>query len=196
MPKRDLLLSLAAGFITGIFLIPTLINTQILASISYFLLLPSIALPIAYAVGILIANFLSKKIAILFQLAKFALVGVLNTAIDFGILNFLIATTSVTSGLGIILINSTSFSTALVNSYFWNKEWVFAEKKGGNFLTFLAVTIIGLSINTGVVYILTTYVSPVIVTTDTLWANLAKVMATFLSLAWNFLGYRLIVFKK
>ena len=196
MKKRDLLLSLAATFLTALFLLPTLINTNLFFKIPQPLLLLFIALPILTLVGIQIAWFLGKKIKLLWQLVKFAQVGVLNTAIDFGILNFFIAITGVASGVGIILINATSFSTALVNSFFWNKEWVFGQTKKSNFLTFAAVTLIGLSINTGVVYILTTYVPPVLVTSASLWANLAKLAATVLSLIWNFMGYKLIVFKR
>ena len=196
MQRRDLFLSLAAAFLIGLYLLPTLINTNLIFKTPQPLLLLFVALPILTLIAILIAWYIAKKIKLLWQLAKFALVGVLNTAIDFGILNFFIFITQVTGGAGIILINATSFSCALVNSYFWNRDWVFGQTKKSNFLTFAVVTLIGLSINTGVVYILTTYVQPILVTSPTLWANLAKVLATILSLIWNFTGYKLIVFKK
>ena len=196
MQRRDLLLSLAAAFLIALYLLPTLINTNLIFKIPQPLLLLFVALPILTLIAIYIAWYIAKKIKLLWQLFKFSLVGVLNTAIDFGILNFFIFITQVTSGAGIILINATSFSTALVNSYFWNRDWVFGQTKKSNFLTFMLVTLIGLSINTGVVYILTTYIQPILVTSPTLWANLAKVAATLLSLIWNFTGYKLVVFKK
>ena len=196
MQRRDLLLSLAAAFLIALYLLPTLSNTNLIFKIPQPLLLLFVALPILTPIAIFIAWYIAKKNKLLWQLAKFALVGVLNTAIDFGILNFFIGMTGVASGAGIILINTTSFSTALVNSYFWNRDWVFGQTKKSNFLTFMLVTLIGLSINTGVVYILTTYIQPILVTSPTLWANLAKVAATVLSLIWNFTGYKLIVFKK
>ena len=196
MQRRDLLLSLAAAFLIALYLLPTLINTNLIFKIPQPLLLLFVALQILTPIAIFIAWYIAKKNKLLWQLAKFALVGVLNTAIDFGILNFFIGMTGVASGAGIILINTTSFSTALVNSYFWNRDWVFGQTKKSNFLTFMLVTLIGLSINTGVVYILTTYIQPILVTSPTLWANLAKVAATVLSLIWNFTGYKLIVFKK
>src|SRR3989338_9197973 len=196
MQRRDLLLSLAAAFLIALYLLPTFINTNLIFKIPQPLLLLFVALPILTPIAIFIAWYIAKKNKLLWQLAKFALVGVLNTAIDFGILNFFIGMTGVASGAGIILINTTSFSTALVNSYFWNRDWVFDQTKKSKFLTFAVVTLIGLSINTGVVYILTTYIQPILVTSPTLWANLAKVAATVLSLIWNFTGYKLIVFKK
>ena len=196
MRWRDLFFSLAVAFLIALFLLPTLINTGLYSRLPASPILLFALLPFATTVGMLLASFLSQKIAILWQIAKFGLVGILNTAIDFGILNLLIATTGVTSGVGIILINATSFSTAVVNSYFWNKDWVFTGGKKANFITFLVVTLVGLSINTAIVYILTTFVSPVLVGSDRLWANFAKVLATVLSLIWNFSGYKLIVFKK
>lgn len=196
MEKRDLLFSLAAAFLIALFLLPTLINTQLYNKLPISPILLFGSLPFVIVGGMFVAAFLSQWIAVLWQLAKFALVGVLNTAIDFGILNLLIAMTGATSGIGIIFVNATSFSTALVNSYFWNKEWVFGQGKKSSFLVFWVVTMIGLSINTGTVYILTTFVSPILVDSPTLWANFAKVLATVLSLVWNYSGYKLIVFKK
>lgn len=196
MIKRDFLISLAAAFLTSGFLIPTLVNTNTFQQLPSPLILLFVAFPIVSLTGMFVASLIAQKISLFWQLAKFAQVGFLNTAIDFGILNFLIAITQVTSGTGIILINATSFSTALLNSFFWNRDWVFGQTKRSNFATFAIVTLIGLSINTGVVYGLTTYISPVLVTTPELWANSAKVIATFLSLTWNFAGYKLVVFKR
>lgn len=195
MGIKDLVLSFTAGLGTAIFLIPTLLVTNVGDKIPFFPL-SLLALPFITVCGMFVANLIGKSLPIVWQLAKFALVGVLNTAIDFGALNFLIARTGVVDGPLIILLNATSFSIAVLNSFYWNREWVFGAGKKSNFVTFFAVTLIGLAINTGVVFALTTFVSPVLVNSDTLWANFAKVLATGLSLVWNFMGYRLIVFKK
>lgn len=193
---KDLLLSLAAAYLTAIFLLPTLINTNVFKKIPFPYVFLFIAFPAVVLTGMLVAKLLGKKIAVFWQLAKFGLVGVLNTAIDFGILNFLISVTQVASGPFIIAMNATSFSAAVVNSYFWNKEWVFSGSKKSSFLVFAVVSVIGIAINSGVVFGLTTFAKPVFVSSPTLWANLAKVLATGLSLVWNFLGYKLVVFKK
>ena len=196
MAWRDFYFSLAAAFLTALFLLPTLINTGIYNRLPASPIVLFTLFPIVTIAGMLVASFLGRMISIFWQFAKFGLVGVLNTAIDFGILNLLIAISGVTSGIGIILINATSFSAAVLNSYFWNKDWVFSGGKKANFASFLGVTLIGLSINSLVVYALTTYVSPILVDSDKLWANFAKVLATALSLIWNFMGYKLVVFKR
>ncbi len=195
MPKSDLIQTVIVSLAIVLFLLPTLFLTGFYYKIPFVPISLLIVIPILAVVGMTVANLLGKKITILWQFAKFALVGVLNTAIDFGVLNSLIIVTKIAGGAGIIPLNVISFSTATANSYYWNKKWVFGVNKS-SFVVFLAVTLIGLGINTGVVYALTTFVSPVFVTSSVLWANFAKVLATILSLIWNFVGYRLVVFKK
>ncbi len=196
MKSRDFSFALAAAIITAVFLQPTLSATKITDGLPVPLTVVLIGFVIISIIGMYIVTLISKKLAILWQIAKFGQIGVLNTAVDFGILNILISYTQITSGVGIIFINVSSFLIALVNSYFWNKNWVFSGTKKSNFITFATVTLIGLSANTGIVYVLTTYVTPVVVDSETLWANFAKLLATVVSLIWNFTGYKLIVFKK
>lgn len=196
MTKKELFLSLAAAVLAAIFLVPTLINTGYYYKIPYVNLILFIVLPILAVVSMSIANFIGKRILLIWQFAKFSLVGVLNTSIDFGILNFLISQTNFTEGGGIGLINVPSFSAAIINSYFWNRRWVFEDAKQGNFLTFAVITIIGLLINTSVLVVITTFIPPIFVSSPTLWANTAKVLATGISLVWNFAGYKIIVFRR
>ena len=198
MKKVDLGYSFAISLLVGLFLLPILVSTDLYSKLPTPLVFIGLfgILPVVTLVGISIAWFIGKKIAILWQFSKFALVGVLNTAIDFGILNLLILLTGITSGLGIIPLNAVSFTTAVINSFFWNKKWVFQSRKDANFLTFFAITLIGLSINSGIVYMITTFVPPVFISSNTIWVNIAKVLATGVSLVWNFTGYKLIVFKK
>lgn len=196
MATADLALTLVVVYLIGIFLIPTLINTGYFAQIPSPYLVIFIILPILALLGMTFAYFVGKKIKILWQVAKFGIVGVLNTSIDFGILNLLILLTDFTRGAGIGLINVPSFSLAILNSYFWNRKWVFKDSHKGNFFIFVAVTVIGLLINTSVVVVITTFIPPIIVGSPTIWANVAKVFATGFSMVWNFTGYKLIVFKK
>ena len=143
-------------------------------------------------------NKINKKLIV--QFSKFIVIGVLNTGIDFAILNLLMWQTGIYSGRYIILLNAISFSVAVINSYFWNKFWIFRAKEttqtGKEFFQFIAITLIGMAINTAIVYSVTTLISPMFGLSEGLWANLAKVAATGISLIWNFTGYKLLVFKK
>jgi len=196
MQRKDFVLSLSASILIGAFLIPTLINTGSFNKIPSPYIVLFVVLPVLALVGMFVAKQISKKLAVIWQVAKFGLVGVLNTSIDFGILNFLIFLTNYTAGTGIGIINIPSFAAAILNSYFWNRKWVFEKSTQGNFLVFVAITVIGLLINTSVVVGITTFIPPLFGLNPTLWANVAKVFATGFSMVWNFTGYKLIVFKK
>ncbi|MEA2113326.1 MAG: GtrA family protein [Patescibacteria group bacterium] len=143
-------------------------------------------------------NKINKKLII--QFSKFVVIGFLNTGIDFAVLNLLMWQTGIYSGKYIILLNAISFSVAVINSYFWNKFWIFRAKEsaqtGKEFAQFITITLIGMVINTAIVYSITTLISPMFGLSAEVWANLAKVAATGVSLIWNFTGYKLIVFKK
>lgn len=134
------------------------------------------------------------------QLLRFAIIGGINTLVDFAILNALSWVTGIYSGDGIIILNIISFTVAVVNSYFLNKRWAFQDPSGGagsrKFTLFLAVSVIGAMINTATVRIITTNVDPVLGLAPELWLNAAKAAATGLSLIWNFVGYKFWVFRK
>ncbi len=140
------------------------------------------------------------NLGIVGQLVKFGFVGFLNTAVDFGVLNVLTRLFGIYAGGGVFFLNLVSFSAAVTNSYFWNKYWTFKAGKEGQsavqFAEFLIVSIIGALINSGILFILTTYISSPAGLSPTLWLNVAKLSATAVSMAWNFVGYKFIVFKK
>jgi putative flippase GtrA len=141
---------------------------------------------------------LEKYNQLFHQLLKFVVVGVINTAIDFAVLNILSAITGIYSGAGIIWINSLAFAVAVINSYFMNKYWTFATKGSvgaGEASSFLLVSLVGLSINSGLVFGITTHIRPILGLSAALWENIAKLFATGASMVWNFIGYKLFVFK-
>lgn len=147
--------------------------------------------------GIWIAGLLGKKFSFFIQFAKFAVVGVLNTAIDFGTLNIISIITGVTGGLIVGGVNVPGVALALTNAYFWNKYWVFGHRDNKGMLhdlpTFLLVSGIGVIGNSSIVILATSY--PVTFVNATIWLNFAKLAATIFSLVWNFLGYKFIVFR-
>ena len=68
--------------------------------------------------------------------------------------------------------------------------------EGQKIAVFTAVSIGGAVINAVIVGTMTAYIDPLLGFSPELWANVAKVLATGLSLIWNFIGYKLFVFKK
>jgi len=202
--KRNLIYSLILGEASSWFLIFVIKNPYV-AEFKKLVFLEDVVwwlpviFPIIFLAGILLAEILAKTIKIIYQIVRFAEVGVLNTFIDFGILNLLIWLTGITGGLAIAPLNAISFLVACTNSYFWNKFWTF-EKEGTvtrkEFTQFLVISGIGIGINTGIVVAGTSLISPLLGFSPGAWANLIKVLATAVSMIWNFLGYKFIVFKK
>ena len=125
------------------------------------------------------------------QVLRFLVVGVLNTAIDVALL-FLLTYL----GVELWLANIFSTSVALLFSFVVNRSFTF--KSTGNILRqivpFLAVTLIGLWILQPLVLLGVTGLL------NGLWGEyvglfVAKMLATVVSMTWNYLLYNRLVFK-
>ena len=69
---------------------------------------------------------------------------------------------------------------------------------GHQFAIFMIVSIVGLVINSGIVALASVALAPSLsglINADTI-KNVAKILATGVSLIWNFLGYKLLVFRR
>ncbi len=134
------------------------------------------------------------------QLGKFVLVGVLNTFVDWGVLTLFLNFTHFTSGIGYSFLKGISFIVANINSYFWNKFWTFkateVKQNPTEFLQFLFVSIGGFIINVGVATSFVQLFKRPINITPEIWAVIGAAIATLFSVAWNFAGYKIFVFKK
>ncbi|MBI2056136.1 MAG: GtrA family protein [Candidatus Sungbacteria bacterium] len=198
LTKLDYAIGGFAGFFTGIFLIPMLYNLGVREP--FVLMALPLAAALLFAFGVWLGKFLSRWVPLMGQLAKFAAVGFLNTALDFGILNLLSAATGVTAGVVVGGVNIPGFSVAVFNSFFWNKLWVFRGRQHSallqDFPQFFAVTFIGLLINSGIIVAVTTFVEPAFGLSDQAWLNTAKAGATIVSFIWNFIGYKFFVFRR
>ena len=201
--KKDLFIAGAIGLLCALLILPIAENLAIDISYAYALL---ILLPFFSALGMWTASWLAQKLKFIYQVAKFILVGLLNTFVDWGILNLLMFLTSTVSGPLFPVFKGMSFLVATSNSYAWNKFWTFkkptenkevAEKKaaGKEFLQFFIVSIIGFTLNVGVATIVVNVMGAPIGISEQLWANIGALGGTLAGLTWNFLGYKLIVFK-
>lgn len=193
--SKDYRFGALSGFLTGICLIPTVIN------IGYREPAILTFLPIVTAVGITfgiwLGKFLSPYLAVMYQVAKFAAVGILNTAINFAVINIFSLMSGVTAGLSVGEYNIPATAVAATNSYFWNKYWVFAGSNQGaikDVPKFITVTVIALVIRSALLAWITTMPHGDI--SGGAWLNIANVIATFAGILVDFLGYKFIVFKK
>ncbi len=199
MKKNDYYIAAFIGFFAGIFAIPIVLNVGFAERI-LLLGMPWIGAA-GLAAAVFLGGVLGRRIMIFVQFSRFAAVGILNTAIDFGILNTLSLVSGATAGLVIGGVNLPGFSIAVFNSYLWNKLWVFQDRPHGeklfhDFPRFLMVTGVGVVVNSALVVILTTYGGPLVDIEPARWLNIAKVMATAVTFLWNFTGYKFIVFRQ
>lgn len=124
-------------------------------------------------------------------MVRFGIVGVLNTVVDFALLNLLYHVV----GLPLLGANTLSVTGGIVNSFFWNKHWTFSA--GGwhrwwrQALVFVTVSLIGLVINDAGIYVLHVWSGG----TSVLAVNMQKIGASVISMVWNFLGYRFLAFR-
>lgn len=200
---------------------------------------------------------------VILQLLRFTAIGILNTALDFIILNFISKALGISSGFRLGTINIVGFVAAMIQSYYWNKHWAFDPQQsveavknfvrlvvvaaiglagflaviagakisaapiyyvltlvifliaevcawlgfglgrnssGGassQFASFAVVSVVGLLINSALIAVISGYlVNQAAFSNPDLLKNAAKIIATGASLVWNFIGYKLIVFKK
>ncbi len=136
----------------------------------------------------------------MFKFIKFTLVGILNTLIDFVVLNILLITFGVgTYGRRYLVFKSLSFLVAVINSFFFNKHWVFEHTRYFNkkeLISFLIVSGIGLVINVSISFIVFHQINGLYGIGGHLAANFGALAGTISVLLWNFFGYKLVVFKK
>lgn len=197
--KRDLLFSIIIGeacaliflLIRGWLELPEIFNKAIITF--------PVVLPLLSVLGILFVGLLGKKWPTIFQMGKNVLVGVLNSMIDLGILNFLMFVTGKAQGTIILLFKALSFTGGATNSYFWNKFWTFEHKedvKTSEFVKFYTVALGGLFIHEVAIFTVVNIVGPQFGISPGLWANVGNMTAIFLGFFWDFVGYKFLVFKK
>jgi putative flippase GtrA len=212
--QRDYHFAIAAGLLIGLLLLPILKtnNPSIYAKlwliiVPFFLLATPLGLRIAFLIG--------KKFAIVYQIAKFGIIGVSNVLVDLGVFalaavfyrtQFGIETTTVIVGAITFysLFKSVSFIVANINSYLWNKHWTFDQgtkkQTKSEFVQFFVVSIVGFLINVIVASIAFKFVvgSKTGLSDVQLaqFGTIAAAIGSIVGLAWNFVGYKLWVFKK
>ncbi len=126
---------------------------------------------------------------------RFGIIGVINTALDFGLLFVFSSLFGIPRGFANMLSTSISF----IFSFFANKRYTFKSSSKENvvreMVLFTVVTLFGLWVIQGLII---HFLTPVIInlgTTEELALLASKLIATVASLIWNYLLYSRVVFK-
>lgn len=213
MPKKDLGFSLGAGFLIGALLMPVLkVANPALFDALFFFIIPFFLT--ATPLGALIAYKIGIRFGLVWQLAKYIVVGGMNTLADLGILTLIIlisknfkisAEDLIYSGVITIsfysIYKGLSFILANINSFYWNKYWTFSQKKveqnsSAQFVQFFTVSLIGLLINVVIASLVFRSLPPFAGLNTDQWGLMGAAVGSLSGMVWNFLGYKFIVFEK
>lgn len=114
---------------------------------------------------------------------KFGTVGVFNTLITLASYTFFIYI-----GINYLISNVLGYGLGVLNSYYWNKKWVFHDgsKNSGVFYKFVAVNLFTLGFNTFILFLLVNQVGlhPVIANIFAIGSGL--LLNYFLNAKWTF----------
>lgn len=212
LSSKDLKFSFLAGLLIGLLTMPVIKAAKPdFYQVVFYTIVPFFF--IATPLGAVIAFKISQKISIVWQLAKFIVIGVLNTVVDLGVLSLLTfvmkssfeinSTDAIFAGLGAItfysLFKGLSFVIANINSYYWNKYWTFGEnvkKSSSEIIQFFTVSILGFIINIATASYVFASINPIGGLNHDQWGLIGAAVGSIAGLVWNFVGYKLWVFKK
>src|SRR3989344_4080113 len=198
--QKDFYFSIITGLITGFSawqIFKYLEITQFRDySFAWFLLV----VPVLWIFGVNLGYFLGRWLSFFNQFGKFAAIGFTNAAVDFGVLNLLIANTDISSGGWYSVFKAISFISAIIPSYFWNKYWAFSAKGGSasggegdgfEFAKFISVAVVSIFINTGTASLVVNYVNPLGGLSIQVWANIGAVAGSAVALVFSFIGFKI-----
>ena len=121
------------------------------------------------------------------QLIKYGAVGVLNTAVDFLVYQLLTFI-----GINYAVAQCISYSCGILNSYLFNSRWTFkeeAKREKSEFVSFVVVNVISLGLS---VLLLKVCYDVLGIESDLI----SKAIVTPIVMVINFIGTKLLVFKK
>lgn len=120
-----------------------------------------------------------KNNKLMMQILKFGVVGGIATVIDYVIFFIL----HEILGINTIISNTCSFTVSVIYNYIASVKWVFDVDESKNektqFILFIVFSIIGLGLNTIIVYVCTDIIK--------LYSMIGKVTATAVVMVFNFI---------
>lgn len=201
MKKIDIILALITG--EGVaWLFVWLIKNSPNIDLPFLYWLLPVSFPILAIIGIWFSYLIGKKFLFVYQLAKFLLIGAFFAIFDLIILNVLLKYFGISGNEGVkyAVFVATSFIVVTMVKYVADKYWAFEkasrEQMGSEFGKFFAITLISGGIQVGVASMIFAAVPSLFEMTEIVAGNVGKIGGIVVASAWNFIGYKFIVFKK
>ena len=127
------------------------------------------------------------------QIVKFGIVGAIAFVIDYAVLFVLVQFLHMDS----IIAATISFTVSVIFNYLASMKYVFVgradQSKQTQFIIFIVLSVIGLGINDGIMWILNGILSPFI---PTYYYLVSKIVATAIVMVWNFVSRKIFLEEK
>lgn len=201
MKKIDIILALITG--EGVaWLFVWLIKNSPNINLPFLYWLLPISFPVLAVFAIWISYLIGKRFLVVYQLAKFLLIGAFFAIFDLIILNVLLEYFGISKeeALKYAVFVATSFVIATIVKYVADKYWAFEKSErrqmGLEFGKYFIITLISGGIQVGVASLIFAIVPSLFGMTGLVAGNVGKIGGIIVASTWNFLGYKFIVFKK
>lgn len=201
MKRIDIVLALINGEGVACLFVWLIKNSPNIDLPFLYWLLP-VSFPILALTGTWISYLIGRKYLFVYQLAKFLLTGACFAIIDLIILNFLLEYFGISKEevVKYRVFVAISFIIATTLKYIADKYWVFEkagrEQAGLEFGKFFIITLISGGIQVGTASLIFTATFSLSGMTELIAGNIGKIAGIIVASAWNFIGYKFIVFKK
>ena len=206
--KKDFLLAVLAGELAAWLSFPVLKNLKVFNMLAErgidaigFSVFWILFVPAGAIAGLGFFYFLAKykdRVGF-FELGKYGIIGVLNTMLNAGAYNLLIFITNIASGITLDIFFIAAFIVTVVNSFFWNKFWSFAEKNIENIkkeaIQFFGISAAVALVNAVILHIIVNVIGAPSGVEPKIWANVALGFTIITAFLGNFFSYKYIVFS-
>lgn len=127
------------------------------------------------------------------QIVKFGIVGALAFVIDYAVLFVLVQF----CGMDSIIAATISFTVSVIFNYLASMKYVFVgradQSKRTQFIIFIVLSVIGLGINDGIMWLLNDILKGFI---PTYYYLVSKIVATAIVMVWNFISRKIFLEEK
>mgnify|MGYP000418554870 CR=1 FL=1 len=133
------------------------------------------------------------------RFSQFTLVGILNAAVDFGVLNLFLWLAPTRDPWELALFNGIALVLANLNSYWWNTRWTFrsrAENDLRQVVLFALQVLVNIGVSSAIFWAL---IHPLLTDTDIpayLVGNVAKLISVIVASTISFFIMRYLVFSR
>lgn len=198
LSRTDFWRAVIVGAAIALLSLPTFRNLGILSSA---VLVPwLIGLPLGAGFGLwLIHRLFRHRRRLIFDLAKYGLIGWLNVFLSLAVFNSLVWATGIAAGLWSVLFLTVAFVLTVTHSFLWNKFWVFpargTRRTKKEYLQFFVITGTTALLEIILFHLIVNVAGAPAGLNPVWWANITLGILIPVSVLGNFAGYKLIVFK-